>query len=150
MRNLIRALRGKPVELSEKQQAKMAKMQARADAMIAEQNAKGRAAMEEAAAFQATQGVSVGGPAPAAPSFDPSQPLPPVRELFKQAVESRARLVRRDVRRPQRDHRPRAGGGHESSRRRSWRTPRSASSGRPTSGPRARRRARRTGPPRRP
>ena len=88
MRNLIRALRGKPVELSEKQQAKMAKMQARADAMIAEQNAKGRAAVEEAAAFQATQGVSVGGPAPAAPSFDPSQPLPPVRELFKQAVES--------------------------------------------------------------
>ena len=36
MRNLIRALRGKPVELSEKQQAKMAKMQARADALIAE------------------------------------------------------------------------------------------------------------------
>jgi hypothetical protein len=42
VRNLIRALRGKPVELSEGQQAKMAKMQARADAMIAEQNAKGR------------------------------------------------------------------------------------------------------------
>jgi hypothetical protein len=35
MRNLIRALRGKPVEFSEKQRAKLSKMQARADAMIA-------------------------------------------------------------------------------------------------------------------
>ena len=45
MRNLIRALRGKPVELSEQQQAKMAEAQARADAIIAEREAAGREAM---------------------------------------------------------------------------------------------------------
>jgi hypothetical protein len=89
MRNLIRALRGKPVELSEKQQAKMAKMQARADAMIAEQDAKGRAAMEEAARFQPSQagGASVGGPAPAAPALDPMNPGS-VKDMFKAAFES--------------------------------------------------------------
>ena len=90
MRNLIRALRGKPVELSPKQQEKMAKAQAKADAIIAEREAAGRKAMEDAAAFMATQGggASVGGPTQAQPpSFDPSQPLPPMREVFKQALD---------------------------------------------------------------
>src|SRR4051812_32721628 len=41
MRNLIRVLLRRPVELSPKQQEKMARMQARADAMIAEQQTKG-------------------------------------------------------------------------------------------------------------
>ena len=90
MRNLIRALRGKPVELSPKQQEKMAKAQAKADRIIAEREAAGRKAMEDAAAFMATQGggASVGGPTQAQPpSFDPSQPLPPMREVFKQAFD---------------------------------------------------------------
>jgi hypothetical protein len=64
--------------------ARMVKMQERADRIIAEQNEKGRVAMEEAAAFQA----SIGGPQPAAPpSFDPNQPLPPIRDLLKQSFE---------------------------------------------------------------
>ena len=47
--------------------------------------------MEDAAAFMATQGggASVGGPTQAQPpSFDPGQPLPPVREIFKQALDT--------------------------------------------------------------
>ena len=91
MRNLIRALRGKPVELSDKQQAKMAKAQVRADAMIAEQQAKGQAAMDEYARWRASQGqggASVGSPsATPPPTLDPSQPLPPIRDLLKQAGE---------------------------------------------------------------
>jgi hypothetical protein len=63
--------------------ARMAKMQARADRIIAEQNEKGRVAMEEAAAFQA----SIGGPQAAPPTLDPSQPLPPMRDLLKQSFE---------------------------------------------------------------
>ena len=47
MRNLIRALRGKPVDLSPKQQEKLAKAQAKADAIIAEREAAGRKAMED-------------------------------------------------------------------------------------------------------
>lgn len=63
---------------------RMAKIQERADRIIAEQNEKGRAAMEEAAAFQA----SIGGPqATAPPSFDPSQPRPPIRDMLKQSFE---------------------------------------------------------------
>ena len=90
MRNLIRALRGKPVQLSPKQEAKMAAAQARADAMIAKAEADGRAAQLEAAQFMAGQAnASVGSPGagpPIAPT-DPSQPLPPVRDIFKQAFE---------------------------------------------------------------
>ncbi len=77
MRNLIRALRGKPVELSPQQEAKMAKAQAKADAMIAEREEAGRQAQEEAARFMGSPPQSV----------DPSQPLPPVRDMFKQAFE---------------------------------------------------------------
>lgn len=90
MRNLIRALRGEPVQLSRKQEAKMAAVQARADAMIAKAEADGRAAQLEAAQFMAGQAnASVGSPGarpPVAP-IDPSQPLPPVRDPFKQAFE---------------------------------------------------------------
>jgi hypothetical protein len=87
MRNLIRMLRGQPVQLSPKQEAKMAKAQARADAMIAEAEAKGRAAQLEAAQFT-SGGVSVGGGGapPSAPPLDPNRP-PPIRELFKGALE---------------------------------------------------------------
>ena len=68
----------------------MAAAQARADAMIAKAEADGRAAQLEAAQFMAGQAnASVGSPGarpPVAP-IDPSQPLPPVRDLFKQAFE---------------------------------------------------------------
>ena len=71
--------------------ARMAKMQERADRIIAEQNAKGVAAQEEYARWQASQGgggASVGGQqATAPPSFDPNQPLPPIRDLLKQSLE---------------------------------------------------------------
>src|SRR4051794_210295 len=71
--------------------ARMAKMQERADRIIAEQNAKGIAAQEEYARWQAGQdggGASVGGrQATAPPSFDPNQPLPPIRDLLKQSLE---------------------------------------------------------------
>lgn len=91
MRNLIRALRGKPVQLSPKQEAKMAARQAKADAMIAKAEADGRAAQLAAAQFMAgNANASVGSPGGAAPPavpIDPSQPLPPVRDMFKQAFE---------------------------------------------------------------
>jgi hypothetical protein len=85
MRNLIRMLRGQPVQLSPKQEAKMAKAQARADAMIAEAEAKGRAAQLEAAQSMAG-GASFGGAAPSAPPLDPNRP-PPIRDRLKQALE---------------------------------------------------------------
>lgn len=66
MRNLIRALRGKPVELSPKQQEKLAKAQARADAQIAAAEAAGRKAQEDYAAFAAAQGLPVQQAAPPA------------------------------------------------------------------------------------
>lgn len=59
MRNLIRALRGKPVELSPRQQEKLAKAQARADAQVAAGEAAGRKAREDYAAFAAAQGLPV-------------------------------------------------------------------------------------------
>src|SRR3954468_23531910 len=107
MRNLIRMLRGQPVQLSPKQEAKMAKAQARADAMIAEAEAKGRAAQLEAA--QSTPGggrCGDGGGAPAVPAFDPNHP-PPIGAMLKQALEGfkdsvgemfddRARTIARD------------------------------------------------------
>jgi hypothetical protein len=87
MRNLIRMLRGKPVQLSPKQEAKMAKAQVRADAMIAEAEAKGRAAQLEAAQYMPGGASFGGGGAPAsAPSLDPNHP-PPVRDMLKQALE---------------------------------------------------------------
>jgi hypothetical protein len=71
--------------------ARMEKIQARADRIIAEQNAKGVAAQEEYARWQAGQGgggASVCSPqATAPPSLDPSQPLPLIRDLLKQALE---------------------------------------------------------------
>ena len=71
--------------------ARMVKMQERADRIIAEQNAKGVAAQEEYARWQASQGgggASVGGQQAAAPpSLDPNQPLPPIRDLLKQSLE---------------------------------------------------------------
>src|SRR3954451_23514412 len=64
MRNVIRHLMGKPVQLSPKQEEKMARMQARADAQIAEANAQLRAA-----------------------GIDPGQPMPSIRDVLKQSVE---------------------------------------------------------------
>lgn len=57
MRNVFRALRGKPVELSPKQQEKMAKAQARADQMIAEAEERGRKAQEDYAAFRGQEAL---------------------------------------------------------------------------------------------
>ncbi len=51
MRNIIRALRGRPVELSEKQQAKLEAQRDRARRIIAEQEAKGAAAVAAAAPY---------------------------------------------------------------------------------------------------
>ena len=90
MRNLIRALRGKPVQLSPKQEAKMAAAQARADAMIAKAEADGRAAQLEAAQFMAGQAnASVGSPGAARRSLRSTRrsPCPPCGDLFKQAFE---------------------------------------------------------------
>lgn len=98
MRNLIRALRGKPVELSEKQQEKMARAQARADAMSAEADAAGREAMREAAAFMAGSGAAGaavggdGGRAPAMPTELPTS-IPSMKDLFKQSVEGFREVV---------------------------------------------------------
>ena len=75
MRNLIRMLRGQPVQLSPKQEAKMAKAQARADVMIAEAEAKGRAAQLEAAPYT-----------PGGVGFDPNRP-PPIGDMLKQAFQ---------------------------------------------------------------
>src|SRR4051794_39983793 len=75
MCNLIRVLLRRPVQLSPKQQEKMARMQARADAMIAEQEGKGRAAQEEYAKFN--------GGAPAPSSKSPGS----LREIFAQSFE---------------------------------------------------------------
>jgi len=75
MRNLIRMLRGQPVQLSPKQEAKMAKAQARADLMIAEAEAKGRAAQLEAAPYM-----------PGGVGFDPNRP-PPIGDMLKQAFQ---------------------------------------------------------------
>src|SRR3954447_24687380 len=86
MRNLIRRLRGKPVELSPKQEEKMARARARADAMIAKGEAEARAAHAEYAAFQAANG----GPPPA----PPGQPPGSVRELLQQSFEQLRESVR--------------------------------------------------------
>jgi hypothetical protein len=59
VRNLFRALRGKPVELSAKQQEKMARMQARADAQAAAAEAAGRQARDEYARFADERGLTV-------------------------------------------------------------------------------------------
>jgi hypothetical protein len=75
MRNLIRMLRGKPVVLSPKQEEKMARVQARADAMVAEREAEGAKARAEYEAFMASQGLPV---QPAATN---------VRDALKQAVD---------------------------------------------------------------
>lgn len=64
MRNLIRALRGKPVELSPKQQEKLASAQARADAQIAAAEAAGRKAQDGYAAFRVERGLPDPPPAP--------------------------------------------------------------------------------------
>jgi len=90
VRNLIRALRGKPVELSPKQQDKLAKAQARADAQIAAAEAAGRKAQEDYAAFAAAQGLPV-----------EQQAAPPtsLREIVERAKDSVGELFddRRDV-----------------------------------------------------
>jgi hypothetical protein len=67
MRNLIRMLRGKPVELSPKQEEKMARAQAKADRIIAEREAAGAKARPEYEAFMASQGLEVQ-PQPAMPT----------------------------------------------------------------------------------
>src|SRR6201991_4562301 len=80
MRNLIRALLGKPVQLSPQQEEKLARKQARAAEIIAEREAAGRKAMEDYAAFQAANG---GPPPPPAPTQ-----MPNIKEALKQSFEN--------------------------------------------------------------
>jgi hypothetical protein len=67
MRNVIRRLMGKPVKLSPKQEAKMARMYARADEQAARQQAELRKNRAEYEAFMASQGLPVPDAQPAAP-----------------------------------------------------------------------------------
>ncbi len=78
MLNVIRVLLRRPVKLSEKQQARLDVRLAKAQTMIAEQDAKGRAAMEAAAAYL-----------PPGTSTDPAdyRSAPDVKGLFKQSLE---------------------------------------------------------------
>src|SRR5215207_10827233 len=59
MRNVIRRLMGKPVQLSPKQEEKMARAYARADRMAAEREAEARKARAEYEAFMTSQGLPV-------------------------------------------------------------------------------------------
>ena len=92
MRNLIRALRGKPVDLSPKQQEKLAKAQAKADAIIAEREAAGRKAMEDAAAFMATQ---PGGAKPPSTSSSPTTTARSTRTAAPAGAPTRTRCCTR-------------------------------------------------------
>jgi hypothetical protein len=93
MRNLIRALRGKPVELSPKQEEKMARARAKADAQIAAAEARGREAEAEAARFMAGRGAAKDGAsfsapgAAAAPAQATPGQMPSVRDMLKQSFE---------------------------------------------------------------
>src|SRR4051794_4281767 len=94
MRNVIRRLMGKPVQLSPKQEEKMARVYARAQAQIAEREAEAAKARAEYEAFMASQGLPVQ-PAQAAPTS--------IREAFQMSVEGLKQEVeshfddRRDV-----------------------------------------------------
>ena len=59
MRNVIRRLMGKPVQLSPKQEEKMARAYARADRITAEREAEAAKARAEYEAFMASQGLEV-------------------------------------------------------------------------------------------
>jgi hypothetical protein len=82
MRNVIRRLMGKPVQLSPKQEEKMARIQARADAQIAAQEAKGRKAQVEYAAFAAQNGLAA---PPAQPVAAPTS-LREIGAVLKQSL----------------------------------------------------------------
>src|SRR4051812_14077621 len=83
MINVIRRLIGKPVKLSPKQEAKMARIYARADEQVAQREAAGRKAEEDYAAFMASQGL----PVPDAPHVAPPTSLREAGALFKQSFE---------------------------------------------------------------
>jgi hypothetical protein len=83
MFNVIRRLMGKPVKLSPKQEAKMARIYARADEQAAQREAAGRKAQEEYAAFMASRGLEV----PRTPQVAPPTTLRDVGALFKQSFE---------------------------------------------------------------
>jgi hypothetical protein len=83
MINVIRRLMGKPVKLSPKQEAKMARIYARAEEQAAQREAAGRKAQEEYAAFMASRGLEV----PQAPQVAPPTNLRDVGALFKQSFE---------------------------------------------------------------
>src|SRR5215213_4797866 len=59
MRNVIRRLLGKPVQLSPKQEEKMARAYARADRITAEREAEAAKARAEYEAFMASKGLPV-------------------------------------------------------------------------------------------
>ncbi|WP_028064878.1 hypothetical protein [Solirubrobacter soli] len=83
MRNVIRRLMGKPVQLSPRQEEKMARMYARAEQQSAKQEAEAAKARAEYEAFMTSQGLEVQ-PAPntAAPTS-----LREIGGLFKQSLE---------------------------------------------------------------
>jgi len=87
VRNLIRRLTGKPVELSPKQEERMAKMRARADAQIAKGESEARAGMAEAARVTAAATSVSGATAPPPMPTEIPTSLPSVREMVSGAIE---------------------------------------------------------------
>ena len=84
MRNVIRRLMGKPVQLSPKQEEKMARMYARAERQTAEREAEAAKARAEYETFMASQGLAV------QPAPDPAAAPTNLREIgavFKQSFE---------------------------------------------------------------
>jgi hypothetical protein len=83
MLNVIRRLMGKPVKLSPKQEAKLARMYARADEQAAKQQAEMRKNRAEYEAFMASQGL----PVPDAQPVSAPANLREAAGLFKQSFE---------------------------------------------------------------
>src|SRR4051812_31067038 len=83
MRNVIRRLTGKPVQLSPEQEEKMARANARAAQQVAEREAAARKAREEYEAFMASRGRE----APQVQQRAAPTSLREVGALFKQSFE---------------------------------------------------------------
>ena len=92
MRNLIRTLRGKPVVLSPKQEEKMARAQAKADAQIAKANVEAANARAEYEAFMASQGLEAA-PQPTSLREALQQAKDGMRETVESAFDDRRSVL---------------------------------------------------------